>query len=339
MNIKNNYYKIIDKIHSKFVIKSRETVNRKVYLMKYSSYRHSLKHNSIVVEPKENCNFFSARPNPGAGIGHQMANWIAGYWFARQFKLNFAHIPFSSTHIPYDSNKWDDFLGFGEDEITVEELCNNGYKKIRLPLFDEYNEQEVEEIKFIIRSYSDEKVVFIAEQDQFYHDQYGVMKDLQRKFYSASARTGEGLIYDNNNYNISIHVRRGDILQDTGKDNPNLTMRWQNNDYFVNALKNTLDRIKTDKSVSIYLFSQGKPKDYEEFKAFENVHYCLDMSAMDSFLHMVYADTIITSKSSFSYKPALLNRGLKICPTNFWHGYPDESSWILLDDTGMPLAK
>ena len=58
------------------------------------------------------------------------------------------------------------------------------------------------------------------------------------------------------------------------------------------------------------------------------------MSAQDSFLHMVYADLLITSKSSFSYKPALLSNGIKVCPKYFWHGYPDTEDWILCDNNG-----
>jgi hypothetical protein len=55
---------------------------------------------------------------------------------------------------------------------------------------------------------------------------------------------------------------------------------------------------------------------------------------MDSFLHMVFADILITSKSSFSYKPALLNNGVKISPRDFWHGYPQSKNWLLVDDEG-----
>ena len=58
------------------------------------------------------------------------------------------------------------------------------------------------------------------------------------------------------------------------------------------------------------------------------------MNAQDSFLHLVYADLLITSKSSFSYKPALLNNGIKICPKNFWHGYPKSEKWILCENDG-----
>ena len=93
--------------------------------------------------------------------------------------------------------------------------------------------------------------------------------------------------------------------------------------------------IKNNKEKHIYFFSQGIPEDYPEFKVFENLHWCLDMNAQESFLHMVYADLLITSKSSFSYKPALLSKGIKVCPTNFWHSYPKTHDWILFDDEGQ----
>ena len=58
------------------------------------------------------------------------------------------------------------------------------------------------------------------------------------------------------------------------------------------------------------------------------------MNAQESFLHFAYADLLITSKSSFSYKPALLNNGIKVCPKNFWHGYPTSKDWILVENDG-----
>ena len=56
-----------------------------------------------------------------------------------------------------------------------------------------------------------------------------------------------------------------------------------------------------------------------------------------SFLHMVYADVLITSKSSFSYKPALLNTGIKVSPKQFWHSYPKTTDWLLADEDGRIL--
>lgn len=301
----------------------RYTKEKSFYPYLYRSYWHYLFHKS---EASKNTScYYSARPNPGAGIGHQIANWIAGYWFAQQFRLKFAHIPFSTK-------KWDDFLGFGYGNPQVEDLKKKGYIIRRLPLFDEKNNAEIQLNKRIIQSYEGKRVVFVAEQDQFYHDQFGVIEYIRKKFYSAPSRKNDRLTYSPDNFNIAIHVRRGDILTDP--NNPNLTMRYLSNDYFEKVLKQVVDNIKVNKPIHIYFFSQGKPEDYPEFASYPNLHWCLEMGAQDSFLHFVYADLLITSKSSFSYKPALLSYGIKVCPRDFWHGYPQGKDWILCDNNG-----
>ena len=245
-------------------------------------------------------NYFSAQPNSGAGIGHQCANWIAGYWFAKQFDLRFAHSPFASE-------KWEMLLGFGQNEIHVEELINqDGYKKVNLPLFDEQNAREVSLCQKIIDSYHDKKVVFMAEQDQFYRDQYGVMNDLKDKFYNAFSRKNDRLRYSSDHFNIALHIRRGDILGGRGTINSNLSMRWQHERYFEKVLSLVLNGLKINKPIFIYLFSQGSLLDFSAFVQFNNMHFCLDMNEQDAFVHMIFADLLISSKSSFSYKPAIL---------------------------------
>ena len=296
-----------------------------IYPFLYKSFWHYLLIVKYTKHSKDN--YLTAFPNQGAGIGHQLANWISGYWFAQQFKLNFAHTPFSSP-------KWEYFLGFGSDELKAKKLLNNNrYKKVRLPLFDENKINDINLVRKIINSYGGKNVVFVCEQDQYYKDQFGVVNEIQQKFYNAPSRKQDKLLYDANDYNIAIHIRRGDIVAGQNKI-ANHTMRWLTDDYFLKALQNTLDYITTDKKINIYLFSQGKEIDFIDFDEFPNLNYCLDMGAIDSFLHMVMADALITSKSSFSYKPALLNKGLKVVPANFWHNYPTTSDWVLVDDKG-----
>lgn len=315
------YSKIKKKIWAEIVHYTHST---SAYPYIYKSYWHYLLSNKKKSNINNTC-YYSARPNPGAGIGHQIANWIAGYWYAKQFGLKFAHIPFSTP-------EWDEFLGFGNGEKTINKLKQNGYKIRRLPLFNETNPNEVKLNKKIISSYAGEKVVFIAEQDQFYRDQYGIIDELKKKFYSAPARKNDHLIYSPDNFNIAIHVRRGDIMADPS--NPNLTMRYLSNDYFEKVLEQVVTNLHTSKPIHIYFFSQGKPEDYPEFAKYKNLHWCLDMNAQESFLHFVYADLLITSKSSFSYKPALLNNNIKLCPKHFWHGYPGTKDWILCENDG-----
>jgi hypothetical protein len=317
--------KIITSIWSIIINNTRNTF---FYNFIYRSYWHFIFH-KINPEPIFR-NFYTANPNYKAGIGHQIANWNSGFWFSKQFGLKYAHSPFSSS-------EWDYFLGFGENEIKVYELIEKGYKKVRLPLFDEFNSYEVELQKKIIASYSNRKIVFVAEQDQGYKNQFGVMETLKEKFFKAPSRMNDSLFYDPKFLNIAIHVRRGDIVFGHENKNSNLLLRWQGNEYFVNILQNVLNTYKSEKPIAIYIFSQGKVDDFSDFKQFENLHFCLDVNPLDSFLHMVYADILITSKSSFSYKPALLNKGIKVCPKDFWHGYPKSSNWFLADESGKIL--
>ena len=140
----NLYTKIEKRIWSEIVKKFR---SKSFYPIIYRSFWHSKYHKPITTKIHQN--YLTAVPNQGAGIGHQMANWIAGYWYAKQFELKFCHIPFSTQ-------KWENFLGFGNDEITAHALIKSqGYKKVKLPLFTETNLQEMTLIQSIINSYKD----------------------------------------------------------------------------------------------------------------------------------------------------------------------------------------
>jgi len=321
MNLKILFLKLRQRIWILLVL---STYKKKYYPLFYKSYWHCLLTKKNI---KNNVvQYFAAYPNFGAGIGHQMANWISGYWWAHQFKLNYAYIPFPNQ-------SWDHFLGFGENEIKVNELLKKGFNMVLLPLFYE-NIQRQQLIKNIINSYANQKVIFIAEQDQSFKNQFEIMDILKQKFYNAPYRKNDILTYSDAYFNIAIHVRRGDIVVKNRNKNANLSMRWQNNSYFVTVLQTVIETIQTVKPIQIYLFSQGERSNFCEFEKFENIIFCLDMPPQESFLNMVYADLLITSKSSFSYKPALINNGIKICPKDFWHGYPQREDWILADENG-----
>lgn len=274
--------------------------------------------------------YMAAVPNPDAGIGHQMANWIAGLWFARQFGLPHAHVPFSS-------DEWERQLGFGERAVAMDALLAQGnYKRVRLQRFDEDNAKEVARIKKVVASYSGRRVVLVLEQDQFYRDQFGVIEELCQRFHNANARQHDRVQYSPDCFNIAIHVRRGDIAQGHAPHptNANLQMRWQDVGYFHRVLSEVLKIIPAGVKVRIHLFSQGGREEFAAFEQLGEIIYCLDMDAVSSFLHMVNADVLITSKSSFSYKPALLSNGIKVCPPGFWHSYPDCSDWVVAEEDG-----
>lgn len=317
--------KIKRKLWSKLISYTRD---KSYYFLIYRSYWRSLFAKDKDAED-EVVQYLAAIPNPGAGIGHQIANWVAGYWFTKQFKLEFAHIPFSTS-------KWESFLGFGEKEFQLTDLYEKGYSKIRIPLFDEDKPEELDKIKRIINAYSGEKVAFVCGENQWYRNQYGVMEEIQEKFYNAPARKGNDIQYDEDKFNIAVHVRRTVIIEDKviEEDDEAKAKRWLNNDYYEKVLRQVLENIKVNKPIKIWLFSTGKPEAFAEFERYGDVRFCSDMDEYQSFAHLVFADLLITSKSSFSYKPALMNRGIKLCPRNFWHGYPNSKDWILCENDG-----
>ncbi|HEY4111802.1 hypothetical protein [Puia sp.] len=269
------------------------------------------------------------QPNPGAGIGHQMSNWNTAFYFARYFGLNFAHWPFSSP-------TWEQLLGLGEEEPTARDLLAKGYKKIVLPKFDAADAAHRQLIDRIIHSYAGKKICFSLEMDQGWLPQYEVAPALQRKFFDAAARKmdRDKLIYDPAELNVAVHIRRGDIVAMRDASPEKWQERWLDDGYYLNVLKKALPILDNGKKIGLYLFSQGSAEDFTEFLQLGDVRLCLDMNAPDSFLHLVHADVLISSKSSFSYKPALISKGIKLCPRYFWHQYPASADFILADNEG-----
>ncbi len=268
--------------------------------------------------------YLTAVPNRGAGIGHQIANWNAGYWFSLFFNLKFAHIPFSNE-------RWEKFLSFGKNEIKVADLVNKlGYKKIKIPYFNEKNDYEIRLIRKIIDSYFGMRVIFICEQDQFYFNQFGRIEAIKQKFNQAVARKSDKSYYKDQNFNIAIHVRRFSIHVDEKVR----AKRWLGNDYYEKVLLKVVKNLHPLKPIKIHVFSTAKADEFLEFSKYGEIMFCNNFNEYESFLHLLKADLLITSKSSFSYKAALISDGIKVCPKDFWHGYPTEDNWILVDDDG-----
>lgn len=325
------WFKLRRKLHTYRYTRDWKVLSYEDYCNRYPSYRYSIKHPGKAIGLNDN--YITARPNPGAGIGHQMANWMAGFYAAKFFNLKFAHIPFANQHHPLKADKWETFLGFGLGRKTYTDVRQEGYKTVLLPLFNYDDMRQVEVIRGIISAYANQKAVFFCEQDQFLRNLPLVMEDCQRKFEATPARKNDRVLYTEDNFNIAIHIRRGDIM--TNMSDNGLTKRILGNDYYYNVLQNAMRIISTPKPIHVYLFSQGRKDDYPEFSQVPNLHWCLDMDAISSFLHFVRADLLITSRSSFSYKPALLNReGVKLVPDGFWHSYPNDRKWIVCNNQG-----
>lgn len=293
----------------------------------YISYWH-WKHNGV---KKGNRDFYiAARPNPGAGIGHQMANWLSGYKMARYYGVKHAVYPFSYLNNPFVPNEWDAFLGLNNGEIHAETLFARGYKKVNLPKIDFSDKAQRDVLQSIMNSYVG-NVVFLLEMDQFADSELESLDYLRRKFYDAPSRKDDSVEYDSTCFNVAIHIRRGDIVQNDSQHlNPNLTMRWMDTEYYIHQTAKYVSRFSGGKEVHLYLFSQADQDELKGFEPYGTVHFCNQMTAIDSFLHMVKADMLIMSRSGMSYQAAKLNmNGIIIFPVGFWREPVESEKWIL----------
>ena len=293
----------------------------------FASYWHGLLFGKISKDKADMSHFYiTQRVYEGAGIGHQMTCWISGRYAALKTGMKYAHYPFANP-------EWEKVLGFYNNEKSIKQLKKEGYRIVRLKTFkiDDIDRETWR----TIHSYSGKKVVFFVEGFNYQRqcDMESVLKD---KFFNSPSRKDDRLVYGNDNYNIAVHIRRGDIVGKDGKVIAGLANRFQGLDYFYNATKSAISDAKTDKDIHVFIFSQGDKSEYVMFEDLNvaKIHYCMDMNQYDSFVHLVNADALITSKSSFSYNPALISRGKKYGAPGFWHDYPDRDDWKKMDEAG-----
>ena len=334
--------KIFRKMHYFFDNNLKSRTSPWINNILYPAYRHR---NVKPVSDDLSSLYITQIPNDGAGIGHQMSNILGGVHIARTLGINYAYPGLKGK------DEWEKFLGVSDSSKSLVELKRQGYKIKMLPCFstddlsDERSSKNTDNlsvkscglatIKKIIQSYAGEKIIFSVYLDQSYKNQYEEADYIKTRFEASESRKNDKLLYDKDNINIAIHIRRGDIVvgQKTGEET--LTKRWLDIEYYEDIIHKLFDYLRENnpkKKPVIYNFSEGNTEAYQIFKKYGEVVYCFDMSAIDSFLHMVRADYLILSKSSFSYIPALLSDGIRICPPGFWHGYPEDKKWIIANN-------
>ena len=136
-------------------------------------------------------------------------------------------------------------------------------------------------------------------------------------------------------FTIGIHIRRGDI----GPCRP-LTRNYHRYlpnshyirliDYYIAQHDVAQQNVKSNVQVTIYSESES----YESFDVFRQRGYnvILDGSIEDVWKGLVTKDVLILSRSSFSFVPAILSRGIVVY-TPFWH--QPLPSWEVVNDEFM----
>jgi len=264
-------------------------------------------------------NYLSIRVHPGAGIGHQLSNYNSALWFAKKFQLNHCHNKFPNK-------LWENLLNFSKNSVNTLDIIKKNYKIVQLPRFNEFDTNHLNIIKKIINYYSNQKILFMLEYDQSFKSQFQIANILKFKFFNKRNLLKDKIIFSKNYFNIAVHYRSGDILK-----NENLmSQRMLSNDYYLKSIKKALTLKPKNKKSIVYIFSQGH--NLKKLLKKHNIRFqdCSRFNQFSTFLHFIYSDLLITSKSSFSYKAALISNNFKISPKNFWHKYPIDKKWKVL---------
>lgn len=334
---------LVDKISRKYeeVITNR-VPNLKIRLLLYRI-------TWLKLLPRKQCNeesFMVAGLNYGAGIGHQIAYWNQGELISEKlFKIKYAHKPFwingghteDFEYMPIISlgcfrvlkptYAWDKFLGFGEEMYCIRDLKSMGYRVLKLPLFNCNDNQEVELISEIIDSFKGTKTIFQLATDQ--GGPYEIdSKHIKELFWNASAREQDKVSYSEENYNVAIHIRRGDV-------NAGMGFRFKSDDFFLNAIDSISNDLRPiiQKNLVFHIFSEGKETDFIGFLRKGNVILHLNEDSRSSFLHLVYADAILISPSGFSANAAAMGNARCYCPIEYRY-YEKDIKWIYLNNNG-----
>lgn len=134
--------------------------------------------------------------------------------------------------------------------------------------------------------------------------------------------------FDTTYYNVAVHVRRHN-KEDSRIDGTNTPA-----EYYLNVMKYIrANHANTEKPLRFHIYSQCKDRSDEmKFKEkFMNTdtEFHLNGDVLPTFHGMVFADTLVTSASSYSYCAAFLCNGV-IYYKKFWHKPAD--NWIVADD-------
>ena len=145
------------------------------------------------------------------------------------------------------------------------------------------------------------------------------MKLIKSLFYADKST-----LFDSNYHNVAVHVRRPNS-NDCRVDGTNVI-----DEYYLNVIKYIRNHHTGDKPLLFHIYSQGAVDAYHEYtNNHDDTVLHLNEDVLITFHGLVFADTLVTSASSFSYTAALLSNGV-IYYKDFWHKPAD--SWIIGDN-------
>jgi hypothetical protein len=135
-----------------------------------------------------------------------------------------------------------------------------------------------------------------------------IMKSIQDAFFQNKISP-----YDSTMFNVAVHIRRPNT-HDMGLAGERANTL---NSVYINTMKKIQQTYKGDKKIQFHIYSQSAFDGYEEFSDF-NTQFHIDTSLEHTLLGLMYADTLVLSRSSLSYVSAFITKG-EVYYIPFWH--------------------
>lgn len=244
------------------------------------------------------------------GFGSQYQSLLSAIAIANYLDIEFVYKPIKSIAHNYngDSNLVDklvDFTGIRNSFKTVEQLPADVLIKEVYKLEDIIH---MDNILYVIKDRA--KQIVDANPDILYRSKECLIKT----YLSSSKPKLKG--FEDNYFNVAVHVRRRNIMDDRETVLPD--------SYYYKIMD---DISKKYPGAIFHIYSQSNPgicssnclipAEFEDYKKYKCVFH-LDESIEETFHGMVMADVLVTCLSSLSYAAALVSEG-EIYYHRFWH--------------------
>ena len=254
----------------------------------------------------------------GEGAGSQVHSRLSTMIYAQRLGLTYLHSPLRNVarvegglDVKTWSDQWEQFFNLG-----------HGIERLGQPPQGDH----VQFVRKPQRAFLKSNRFYIVKHchpiSNKYPEMFATLADQFRAcYYSTPKPVLTGL--NPAAINVAVHLRRGEIT----KDGPHRD-RYIEADHAAAKVMRALDTLpKTDARPRVlHIHSEGKPSDFEPFLKLGAVLH-LNEDAYTTFHHLVSADVLYMTKSSFSYLAAILSKG-ECFYDPFWH--PPLPGWRIL---------
>jgi hypothetical protein len=310
------------------------------YILYLLSFRFNAGNNK---DTNKSTRYLVRGPNE-SGIGDQIVtSWSEAFVMAKKYGLTFTHYPFKGSPHCAEIN-WEGFLGFGEGEILAQTVLDDlRLQKVYLPpMLLSSGGNNLILSRLIEKVYDKNNVVFHLGSGLYLEsdlDQSGMMPEVYRtKYWEARTNQKMNSSFNNDYFNIAVHIRRGDVNYLKEKYEFQWRHRWIETSYYVKALTDLI-KLFPSNNVEIHIYSDGTKEELKDLDIFPHTRFHLCEDPRQTFHEMVIADLLIVSTSAFSITAGKISTRLKLVGKEFDSPdfrlfVPKTEDWIFIESDG-----